>query len=88
MLAGKFKASNKLNQEAFQDYIKYFIKKNRAGIIFTNLYLIYLLPPKDDLHLPYKLKQNELLALFFKIKNWLFLLFYVIWNFMWLNLCD
>lgn len=68
-LAGKFKAVNKLNQEAFNDYIRYFIKKNRGGIIFSNEYLIYLLPPKEDLNLPYKVNPNELLAFFFKIKN-------------------
>jgi hypothetical protein len=47
------------------------MKKNKGGIIFTNLYLIYILPPKEDLSLPYTVSQNELLALFFKIKNWL-----------------
>ncbi len=68
-LAGKFRAVNKQNQEAFNDYVKYFIKKNRGGIVFANEYLIYILPPKDDLNLPYKIKSNELLGLFFKIKN-------------------
>ncbi len=46
------------------------MKKNRGGIVFANEYLIYILPPKDDLNLPYKIKSNELLGLFFKIKNW------------------
>ena len=45
------------------------MKKNKGGIIFTNSYLIYLLPPKEDLNLPYTVGSNELLALFFKIKN-------------------
>jgi len=47
------------------------MRKNRGGIIFANDYLIYLLPPKEDLNLPYQIKSNELLGLFFKIKNWL-----------------
>jgi len=49
--------------------VKYFSKKNRGGVIFANDYLIYLLPPKDELNLPYQIRPNELLGLFFKIKN-------------------
>ncbi len=45
VMAGKFKASNNLNINAFNDYINYFIKKGRAGIIQSKNYLIYLLPP-------------------------------------------
>lgn len=66
-MAGKFKASNNLNVNAFNDYINYFIKKNRAGIIQSKNYLIYLLPPMDNLALPYPIKFDEMLALFFKL---------------------
>jgi hypothetical protein len=66
-MAGKFKAANSLNVDAFNNYINYFIKKNKAGIIQSNNYLIYLLPQKDGLHLPYPTKSDELLALFFKL---------------------
>ena len=57
-LAGKFRAVNKLNQEAFSNYIKYLMKKNRGGVIFANEYLIYLLPPREDLNLPYKIRPH------------------------------
>jgi hypothetical protein len=70
VLAGKFRAANQTNQsnqEAFAEYLNYFSKKERAGVIFTNKYLIYLLPPLPHLNIPYALESNELLALFFKI---------------------
>lgn len=66
-MAGKFKASNSLNVNAFHDYINYFIKKNRAGIIQSKNYLIYVLPPMENLSLPYPIKPDEMLALFFKL---------------------
>lgn len=64
-MAGKFRAANSLNVNAFNDYINYFLKKNRSGIIQSKNYLIYLLPPMDKL--PYPIKSDELLALFFKL---------------------
>ena len=33
VVAGKFRAANSLNVNAFNEYIKYFIKKKKAGII-------------------------------------------------------
>lgn len=66
VLAGKFRAANQLNVPAFNKYIEYFIKKNRAGIVQSEKYLIYLLPPIESLPLPYPIKSDELLALFFK----------------------
>jgi hypothetical protein len=57
-MAGKFKAANSFNVDAFNNYINYFIKKNRAGIIQSNNYIIYLLPPKEGLHLPYSIKSD------------------------------
>lgn len=68
VMAGKFRAANSLNVEAFNEYIRYFRKKNRAGIILTRNYLIYLIPSMEDLPLPYPIRQDELLALFFKIE--------------------
>jgi hypothetical protein len=67
VMAGKFKAASNLHVEGFKNYINYFIKRNRAGIIQSKSYLIYLLPPKEGLHLPYPIKPDELLALFFKL---------------------
>ena len=52
--------------DAFQEYINYFVKKGKAGIIMTSKFLIYLVPP-DQPDLPYKVGNNELLALFFKV---------------------
>jgi hypothetical protein len=57
-MAGKFKAANPANVDAFNNYINYFIKKNRAGIVQSSHYLIYLLPPKEGLHLPYSIKSD------------------------------
>lgn len=67
-MAGKFRAANTLNIEAFNEYIRYFRKKGRAGIILTRNYLIYLIPLMEELSLPYPTRQDELLALFFKIE--------------------
>ena len=58
VMAGKFKASNSLNVNAFNDYISYLIKKNRAGIIQSKNYLIYLLPPIESYPLPYPVKPD------------------------------
>lgn len=66
-MAGKFRAANQLNAAAFNKYIDYFIKKNRAGIIQSKKYLIYLLPSIEGLSLPYPTRSDELLALFFKL---------------------
>ena len=66
-MAGKFKAANQLNAPNFNRYIDYFMKKNRAGIIQSKKYLIYLLPPLDSIPLPYPTRHDELLALFFKL---------------------
>lgn len=67
VMAGKFKAANNLNVNAFNEYINYFINKNRAGIIQAKSYLIYLIPPIENLPLPYPIKNDEMLALFFKL---------------------
>lgn len=67
VMAGKFRAANALNMESFNEYIRYFRKKNKAGIIVTRNYLIYLIPSMEDLSLPYPIRQDELLAIFFKI---------------------
>lgn len=58
VMAGKFKAANSLNVAPFNEYISYFIKKNKAGIIQTKNYLIYLLPPIESLPLPYPTKSD------------------------------
>jgi len=65
-LAGKFRATNQTSAEAFQEYINYFVKKNKAGIVVTSKFVIYLVPPLQP-DLPYHVEHNELLALFFKI---------------------
>jgi len=67
VLAGKFRAANASNVDAFDEYIAYFTKKQRGGIIFTPKYLIYLVPPLPKLNIPYPIDSHELLALFFKI---------------------
>lgn len=67
VMAGKFKAVNNLNVNAFNEYINYFTKKNRAGVIQTKNYLIYLIPSIENIELPYPVKKDEMLALFFKL---------------------
>lgn len=66
VLAGKFKAASQASIEPFNEYINYFKKKQRAGIIYTKSYLICLIPPIAELNIPYPLENNEILALFFK----------------------
>lgn len=58
VMAGKFKAANNLNTNAFNEYINYFVNKNKAGIIQTSNYLIYLVPPMESLPLPYPIKND------------------------------
>lgn len=67
VMAGKFRAANSYNVDAFNGYINYLVKKNRTGIIQSKEYLIYLLPPIQTLPLPYPTKPDEILALFFKL---------------------
>ena len=65
-LAGKFKASQSSHADTWRkDYIDYFSRKRRAGILMTNKYLIYLIPPLPELHIQYPVQADELLALFF-----------------------
>jgi hypothetical protein len=57
-LAGKFKSANQSNNQAFREYIDYFKKKNKAGIVFTKSYLIYLIPYLPELDIPYPVEHN------------------------------
>ena len=52
--AGKFKASQASYIETFKkEYVDYFSRKKRAGILWTNKYLIYLIPPLPELNFQY-----------------------------------
>ena len=58
-LAGKFKASQSSYLESFKkDYIDYFAKKKRAGILMTSKYLIYLIPPLPELKIDYPVRPD------------------------------
>lgn len=63
---GKFRASDRMNQTVFGDYIRYFQEKGRAGIIETQSYLIFLIPPGVNFKHNYDIASNELLAIFFR----------------------
>jgi hypothetical protein len=63
---GKFRASDRMNQPVFSDYIRYFQEKGRSGIIETQAYLIFLIPPGVNAKHSYDIGSNELLGIFFK----------------------
>jgi hypothetical protein len=65
-VVGKFRASDSINQPAFSEYIRYFQEKGRAGIIETQMYLIFLIPPGIPAKHNYDIGSNELLAIFYK----------------------
>lgn len=63
---GKFRASDRINQPIFDNYVRYFQEKGRAGIIETQSYLIFLIPPGVPVKHAYDIAPNELLGIFFK----------------------
>jgi len=70
ILAGRFRASQQSQAELFkQEYLGYFARKGRAGVIITPKYLIYLIPPLPELNINYPIRNDELLALFFKMPS-------------------
>lgn len=63
---GKFRAADHINVEPFGEYIRYFQGKGRAGIIESQMYLIFLIPPGMPVKYPYEVGPNELLAIFYR----------------------
>lgn len=49
----------------FSEYIRYFQEKGRAGIIESQMYLIFVVPPGMPVKYPYDIGPNELLAVFY-----------------------
>jgi len=47
----------------FQEYIKYFLERERAGVISLPNYSLYLLPPCEKAFAIYKFGYNELLGI-------------------------
>lgn len=58
-------ASNETQQEAFQEYVKYFSVKQRAGYVGIKDALLYICPPLDQIKNLYsKLEGSQLLGVF------------------------
>lgn len=58
-------ASNETQQNEFNDYIAYFVKKQRAGFIPLKPNVLYILPPTEiALRLYPKINQSQLLGVF------------------------
>lgn len=58
LAVGKFKATNGNSASIFQEYIKYFQERQRAGIIQTPNYLIYLIPAGTGFHHQYNIAKD------------------------------
>lgn len=63
---GKFRASDNINMAPFSEYVRYFQEKGRAGIIESQMYLVFLIPPGMPVKYPYDIGPNELLAIFYR----------------------
>ena len=58
-------ASNETQQDAFQEYVKYFSQKQRAGYITIKDALLYICPPLEQIKNLYsKLEDSQLLGVF------------------------
>ena len=58
-------ASNETQQEAFQEYVKYFSQKQRAGYVGIKDALLYICPPLEQIKNLYsKLEDSQLLGVF------------------------
>jgi hypothetical protein len=58
-------ASNETQQESFQEYVKYFSKKERAGYVAIKNLLLYICPPVNQIRSLYsKLEDNQMLGVF------------------------
>jgi RNA recognition motif-containing protein len=58
-------ASNETQQEAFQEYVKYFSQKQRAGYVGIKNALLYICPPLEQIKNLYtKLEDTQLLGVF------------------------
>ena len=58
-------ASNETQQESFQEYVKYFSKKERAGYVAIKNLLLYICPPVSMIKGIYeKLEDNQMLGVF------------------------
>ncbi len=59
ILAGRFRASQQSQADFFkQEYLGYFVRKGRAGVIMTPKYLIYLVPPLAELNINYPIRPD------------------------------
>lgn len=59
-----FVASNETQNGQFQEYIKYFLERNRAGVATLHDSVLYLLPPCEITNGIQKITDNEILGIF------------------------
>ena len=60
----KFVPANQTQEALFNEYLKYFLEKQRAGVVSLKKYVLYLLPPCEETFQIHPFGQNEILGVF------------------------
>ena len=59
-----FIPSNDTQLGVFNEYVKYFLEKQRAGVVTLKRHILYLLPPGEATNKVYPVSENEILGVF------------------------
>lgn len=59
-----FWPSNETCIQKFNEYIRYFKKKERAGVVNLEKHILYLIPPGTTANKIYKVKEGRMLGIF------------------------
>jgi hypothetical protein len=59
-----FRPAGETHLSLFNDYLKYFAEKQRAGVVTLKKNTLYILPPCEETFKIQKFGQNELLGIF------------------------
>ena len=59
-----FIPSNDTQLGVFNEYVKYFLEKQRAGVVTLKKHMLYLLPPCEATNQVYAISDNEILGVF------------------------
>jgi SPOC domain. len=63
----KFVPANQTQEALFTDYLKYFLEKQRAGVVSLKKHVLYLLPPTEETFKIHPFGNNEILGVFVNI---------------------
>jgi fibrillarin-like rRNA methylase len=64
-----FVASNETQAGLFNDYVKYFLEKGRAGVVSLKKHCLYILPPCEEAFKIRKFNEKEMLGVFVDIND-------------------